>query len=141
MKKNLSAKDCGVKSALWDKFLDLMKKSLILSIFLFNIVAFAYAQKVTINARNQSVSNVLKTITRKTNVEFFYSDDVFDAQRRVNISVNKADVMAVIKELIGDNYKAEFVNNKLIVIALNTKANIGTATVAVVDEEVKIKGV
>lgn len=141
MKKNLSAKDCGVKSALWDKFLDLMKKSLILTIFLFNVVAFAYSQKVSINARNQSVSNVLKTITRKTNVEFFYSDDVFDAQRRVNISVNKADVMAVIKELIGDNYKAEFVNNKLIVIALNTKANIGTATVAVVDEEVKIKGV
>ncbi|WP_331138143.1 SusC/RagA family TonB-linked outer membrane protein [Flavobacterium sp.] len=141
MKKNLSAKDCGVKSALWDKFLDLMKKSLILTIFLFNVVAFAYSQKVSINARNQSVSNVLKTITRKTNVEFFYSDDVFDAQRRVNIAVNNADVMAVIKELIGDNYKAEFVNNKLIVIALNTKANIGTATVAAVDEDVKIKGV
>lgn len=139
MKKNLSAKDCGVKSALWDKFLDLMKKSLILTIFLFNIVAFAYSQKVSINARNQSVSNVLKTITRKTNVEFFYSDDVFDAQRRVNIAVNNADVMAVIKELIGDDYKAEFVNNKLIVIALNTKAKVGTASV--LQERVKIKGV
>ena len=65
MKKNLSAKDCGVKSALWDKFLDLMKKSLILSIFLFNIVAFAYSQNVTINERNQYVSAVLKTIKRK----------------------------------------------------------------------------
>lgn len=139
MKKNLSAKDCGVKSALWDKFLDLMKKSLILSIFLFNIVAFAYSQKVTINARNQSVSAVLKTITRKTNVEFFYSDDVFDAQRRVDISVNKADVMAVIKELIGDNYKAEFVNNKLIVIALNPK--VKPITASTLEEKVKIKGV
>jgi len=139
MKKNLSAKDCGVKSALWDKFLDLMKKSLILTIFLFNVVAFAYSQKVSINAKNQSVSNVLKTITRKTNVEFFYSDDVFDAQRRVNISVNNADVMAVIKELIGDNYKAEFANNKLIVIALNT--NIKTGTASVMAEKVKIKGV
>lgn len=139
MKKNLSAKDCGVKSALWDKFLDLMKKSLILSIFLFNIVALAYSQKVTINARNQSVSAVLKTITRKTNVEFFYSDDVFDAQRRVDISVNKADVMAVIKELIGDNYKAEFVNNKLIVIALNPK--VKPITASTLEENVKIKGV
>jgi len=139
MKKNLSAKDCGVKSALWDKFLDLMKKSLILTIFLFNIVAFAYSQKVSINARNQSVSSVLKTITRKTNVEFFYSDDVFDAQRMVNISANNTDIMVVLKELLGDNYKAEFVNNKLIVIALNTKAKIGTASV--LEEKVKIKGV
>lgn len=139
MKKKLSAKDCGGKSTLWDKFLNLMKKSLILSIFLFNIVAFAYSQKVTINARNQSVSAVLKTITRKTNVEFFYSDDVFDAQRRVDISVNKANVMAVIKELIGDNYKAEFVNNKLIVIALNPK--IKSITASTLEENVKIKGV
>ncbi|WP_417941226.1 SusC/RagA family TonB-linked outer membrane protein [Flavobacterium sp. RS13.1] len=139
MKKNLSAKDCGGKSTLWDKFLNLMKKSLILSIFLFNIVAFAYSQKVTINARNQSVSAVLKTITRKTNVEFFYSDDVFDAQRRVDISVNKADVMAVIKELIGDNYKAEFVNNKLIVIVLNPK--VKSITASTLEENVKIKGV
>jgi len=65
MKKNLSAKDCGVKSALWDKFLSIMRKSLILSIFLFNIVAFAYSQKVTLKARNQSVSSVLKSITKK----------------------------------------------------------------------------
>ncbi|WP_253202666.1 SusC/RagA family TonB-linked outer membrane protein [Flavobacterium sp. MC2016-06] len=116
-----------------------MKKSLILSIFLFNIVAFAYSQKVSINARNISVSSVLKSITKKTNVEFFYSDDMFDAQRRVNISVNNADVINVIKELIGDGFKAEFVNNKLIVIAVNQKAN--TVKSSVVDERVKIKGV
>ncbi|KFF04132.1 SusC/RagA family TonB-linked outer membrane protein [Flavobacterium reichenbachii] len=139
MKKKLSAKDCGVKSALWDKFLDIMKKSLILTIFLFNIVAFAYSQKVSINAKNQSVSNVLKTITKKTNVEFFYSDDVFDAQRRVNISVNNADIMNVIKELIGDDYKAELVNNKLIVIALTQKAK--TIKSSLTEERVKIKGV
>ncbi|PTT00141.1 SusC/RagA family TonB-linked outer membrane protein, partial [Flavobacterium sp. HMWF030] len=35
--------------------------------------------------------------------------------------------MAVIKVLIGDNYKAEFVNNNLIVIALNTKAAVSSA--------------
>jgi TonB-linked SusC/RagA family outer membrane protein len=139
MKKNLSAKDCGVKTTLWDKFLSIMKKSLILSIFLFNIVAFAYSQKVSINARNISVSSVLKSITKKTNVEFFYSDDMFDAQRRVNISVNNADVINVIKELIGDDFKAEFVNNKLIVIAINEKEN--TVKSSVLNERVKIKGV
>ncbi|CAD0000479.1 SusC/RagA family TonB-linked outer membrane protein [Flavobacterium salmonis] len=139
MKKNLSAKDCGIKSALWDKFLNVMKKSLLLSIFFFNIVAFAYSQKVTIKVKNQSVSSVLKTITRKTNVEFFYSDDVFNAQRRVDIAFDNADIMTVIKELIGDNYKAEFVNNKLIVIALNTK--VKTTTASVIEEKVKIKGV
>jgi TonB-linked SusC/RagA family outer membrane protein len=139
MKKNLSAKDCGVKSALWDKFLSIMRKSLILSIFLFNIVAFAYSQKVSISAKNVSVSTVLKSITKKTNVEFFYSDDVFDAHRRVDISVNKADIMSVIKELIGDDFKAEFVNNKLIVIALTEKAK--TIKSSITEERVKIKGV
>ncbi|GAA3774587.1 SusC/RagA family TonB-linked outer membrane protein [Flavobacterium ginsengiterrae] len=139
MKKKLSAKDCGVKSALWDKFLGIMRKSLILTIFLGHIAVFAYSQKVTINAKNQSVSTVLKTITRKTKVEFFYSDDLFDAQRRVNVEVNNADVMAVIKQLIGDNYKAEFVNNKLIVISQNAKLKTGTASV--MEEKIKIKGV
>ncbi len=139
MKKKLSAKDCGVKSALWDKFLCIMRKSLILTIFLGHIAVFAYSQKVTINAKNQSVSTVLKTITRKTKVEFFYSDDLFDAQRRVNVEVNNADVMAVIKQLIGDNYKAEFVNNKLIVISQNAKLKTGTASV--MEEKIKIKGV
>lgn len=138
MKKNLSAKDCGVKSALWDKFLSIMRKSLILSIFFTNIVAFAYSQKVSISARNVSVSTVLKSITKKTNVEFFYSDDVFDAQRRVNISVNNADIMNVIKELIGDDFKAEFINNKLIVIAVNEKSKTKDPEVL---EKVKIKGV
>ena len=127
MKKNLSAKVCEVKSALWDNFLSIMRKSIILSIFLFNIVAFASAQKITINARNKSIASVLKTITKKTNIEFFYSDDVFDSQRMVNITVKNVEVMAVIKELIGDNYKAEFVNNKLIVIALNQKAAVSSA--------------
>ena len=127
MKKNLSAKDCRVKSALWDNFLSIMRKSIILSIFLFNIVAFASAQKITLNAKNKSIASVLKTITKKTNVEFFYSDDTFDSQRIVNIAVNNAEIMAVIKELIGDNYKAEFVNNKLIVIALNTKAAVSSS--------------
>lgn len=139
MKKNLSAKVCGVKSALWDKFLVIMRKSLILTIFLGHIAAFAYSQKVSINAKNQSVASVLKTITRKTNVEFFYSDDLFDAQRRVNVEVNNAEVINVIKELIGDNYKAEFVNNKLIVISQNNKPKTGTASI--MEEKVKIKGV
>ena len=139
MKKNLSAKDCGVKSALWDKFLSIMRKSLILSILFSSIAAFAYSQKLSLKAKNQSVASVLKSITKKTNVEFFYSDDVFDAQRRVDIAVNNADVMAVIKQLIGEGYKAEFVNSKLIVIALNPK--VKTVQSSVMDEKVKIKGV
>ena len=139
MKKNLSAKDCGVKSALWDKFLSIMRKSLILSILFSSIAVFAYSQKLSLKAKNQSVASVLKSITKKTNVEFFYSDDVFDAQRRVDIAVNNADVMAVIKQLIGEGYKAEFVNSKLIVIALNPK--VKTVQSSVMDEKVKIKGV
>ncbi len=139
MKKNLSAKDCGVKSALWDKFLSIMRKSLILSILFSSIAVFAYSQKLSLKAKNQSVASVLKSITKKTNVEFFYSDDVFDAQRRVDITVNNADVMAVIKQLIGEGYKAEFVNSKLIVIALNPK--VKTVQSSVMDEKVKIKGV
>lgn len=139
MKKKLSAKDCGVKSALWDKFLSIMRKSLILSILFSSIAAFAYSQKLSLKAKNQSVASVLKSITKKTNVEFFYSDDVFDAQRRVDIAVNNADVMAVIKQLIGEGYKAEFVNSKLIVIALNPK--VKTIQSSVMDEKVKIKGV
>ena len=139
MKKKLSTKDCGVKSALWDKFLSIMRKSLILSILFSSIAAFAYSQKLSLKAKNQSVASVLKSITKKTNVEFFYSDDVFDAQRRVDITVNNADVMAVIKQLIGEGYKAEFVNSKLIFIALNPK--VKTVQSSVMDEKVKIKGV
>ncbi|GGF24130.1 SusC/RagA family TonB-linked outer membrane protein [Flavobacterium limi] len=116
-----------------------MKKSLLLSIFLGHIVVFAYSQKVTIKAKNQSIATVLKTITRKTNVEFFYSDDVFNAQGRVNLEAKNADVIAVVKELIGDGYKAEFINNKLIVISINNK--VKTATASVMAEKVKVKGV
>lgn len=116
-----------------------MRKSLILSILFSSIAVFAYSQKLSLKAKNQSVASVLKSITKKTNVEFFYSDDVFDAQRRVDITVNNADVMAVIKQLIGEGYKAEFVNSKLIVIALNPK--VKTVQSSVMDEKVKIKGV
>lgn len=139
MKKNLSAKDCGVKSALWDKFLSIMRKSLILSILFSSITAFAYSQKLSLKAENKSVASVLKSITKKTNVEFFYSDDVFDAQRRINISVNNADIINVLKELIGDDFKAEFVNDKLIVIALKNKPRTVPSSIMV--GRVKIKGV
>jgi TonB-linked SusC/RagA family outer membrane protein len=139
MKKNLSAKDCGVKSALWDKFLCIMRKSLILSIFFCNIVAFAYSQKVSITAKNESLSTVLKSITKKTKVEFFYSDDVFDATRKVNISVNNTDILIVLKQIIGENFKAEFINNKLIAIAVNEKPKAVKSVL--IGEKVKVQGI
>jgi TonB-linked SusC/RagA family outer membrane protein len=139
MKKKLSAKDCGVKSALWDKFLCIMRKSLILSIFFCNIVAFAYSQKVSITAKNESLSTVLKSITKKTKVEFFYSDDVFDAARKVNISVNNTDIMIVLKQIIGENFKAEFINNKLIAIAVNEKPKAVKSVF--IGEKVKVQGI
>ena len=52
----------------------------------------AIAQPVTLNAQNQTIRQVLRTVEKDCNYRFFYSEDLKDLSKKVTIKVNKAEI-------------------------------------------------
>ncbi len=140
MKKNVSRERGDLKSALRNKFLYVMRKSIILSIFLAHVVSFASAQKVNINIKNQSISSIFKSITKQTNLEFFYSDNSFDANKIISVKASNENAVDLVGRIVGKQFKVEVIDGNRIIIALDkTKKNDASSTNADV-VEIEIKG-
>ncbi|TRZ41292.1 SusC/RagA family TonB-linked outer membrane protein [Robertkochia solimangrovi] len=127
MKKKLSTTCCGVSANYADKLLELMRKSLILFILFTNIAVFAFSQKVTIKVKNQPISEILRSISQKTGVDFFYSDMLFNAGKQATLNVKDIDILTLTNELIGIHYRAKFAGAKMIVIVPAEDQNVYSA--------------
>ncbi|GAA4292359.1 TonB-dependent receptor [Aestuariibaculum suncheonense] len=87
-----------------------------LFIILFNIGAFAFSQKITLNLNGVPLHEALRTISDKANIDFFYSDDTLDINRIVNIEFVDTDVEVIVSNLIGSGFKLEEQSNGLYLI-------------------------
>lgn len=124
MKKKLSTSKCGSQSITIDKLQTLMKKSLILCILFLNISIYAFSQKVNLNVKNQTLAQVLHDITKQTGVDFFYSDQVINAEEKVTVTANNTNILEVVNKIIGAKYKAKFAKDKMIVIVPVKETNL-----------------
>lgn len=65
------------------------------------VVAVAQVHTVTIVAQNEPLAKVMKQIEKQSGYTFFYSDKTVDTSRLVTINAVDKDVLAVVKELFG----------------------------------------
>lgn len=73
------------------------------------------SRKVTLNFRNTSIEEILKSIETE-DFAFTYSAEVFDVKKRVSINVKQESIAAVLEKLfIGQNMECQQMGNKLLI--------------------------
>lgn len=91
---------------------------LFLSIMQVAASAYSQADKVTINAQNKPVREIFNEIQEKSSYRFFYSDDLIDLNKKINIASKNQSVETVLADIStqsGLNY--QILEENLIVIS------------------------
>ena len=76
-----------------------LQRKLLLAVLLLAVSAswmYAQTRKITLDADNQSVAQVLKQIEQKSGFTFFYKDNVVDLNRKVSVSAKDEDILSVL---------------------------------------------
>ena len=98
-----------------------IKRSGLLLLFLF-LSASLYSQ-ITVSVQNQSIRQILKTIERNSDYQFFYNDDLTSLDVITSLVVTNSSIESVMSKLLNNTditYKKEKEN--LIVLTLKAKA-------------------
>lgn len=75
-------------------------------------------------------------IRRDYNVNFFYSDDELNVERKVNASVSDKSLLQAVSSLVGPNYKVEVSDDNMVVITPLKRSKDRTSA----QDQVKISG-
>jgi len=118
-----------------EKLLMTMKLALIIVFFsVLQVSANVYSQiTVTLDVKNESVREVLKTIEQQSQVRFFYSDDLLAMDERIDLKADNENIISVLSDIFSE-YPLAFktYDNNLIVIGpkklLQDKKISGTVT-------------
>lgn len=121
MKKKLTALKCWYFYIPKHTLLALMKKSLILFLLLLSFSVHSFSQRISLNMENVKISEALKEIRKKTNMDFFYSDDELNVEKYISVNFENIDLIKVVSAIVGNGYKVEEVNNSVILITPITK--------------------
>ncbi|MEQ7802007.1 carboxypeptidase-like regulatory domain-containing protein [Pedobacter sp. ASV1-7] len=101
-----------------------MKLLLILAMLTLHTRASLYSQsRVTIELKNTTLSNVLKTIEQKTSYRFAYSNEVVPFKNLVSIDVKNAEISDVMVKLLEKLPLTFNVIKNIVVISANDKLN------------------
>ncbi|MFT0673113.1 TonB-dependent receptor [Bacteroides hominis] len=107
--------------AVWKKFPLTMK---LLFVFSFCFVGLlcasdSYAQRTIINveAKNQTVKEVLSQIESQSEFSFFYNDSHVDINRRVSISTGYNNIFTILNEVFKNTNVKYVINNKKIILS------------------------
>ncbi|MDR0700762.1 MAG: SusC/RagA family TonB-linked outer membrane protein [Tannerella sp.] len=92
-----------------------MKNKFLLSvIFLLTIGSMSYAQKVTLDFRQEKLGKVLEAITKQTGKSFSYSRPVINPDEWVSISVDGEELYSVLTQIIDtDRVEIEITDKKV----------------------------
>ncbi|MES1249095.1 MAG: carboxypeptidase-like regulatory domain-containing protein, partial [Chitinophaga rupis] len=89
----------------------------ITTIFSLHMAAFAYSQKtISINARKESLGNVLTQIEKHSNYRFLYNDNPIFEKNRITFSVRDASLDEVMSKVLAGTGLTYSVNKKDLVI-------------------------
>ncbi|MDO5977852.1 SusC/RagA family TonB-linked outer membrane protein [Flavivirga spongiicola] len=131
MKKKSTTRLCRLFERRKEILLLLMKRCLILSILFFNIAAFSYSQKITLELGKTKLSEAFKGIKKATKVDFFFSHRELDVDRVVMVNYKDTDVLKIVSDLVGSNFKVQLNENILLI----TPVSIGNF-----QNVIKVKG-
>ncbi|NIG52954.1 SusC/RagA family TonB-linked outer membrane protein [Chitinophaga sp. Cy-1792] len=79
-------------------------------------------QRISVNVRNQSISNVLYEIERQTNLNFVYDGDIASRQEPVSITAKNMAVQEVLKDVFKNDFTYTVIGDKVIVRNAETHA-------------------
>ena len=97
--------------------------TILLLLLLLPSVLQAQTRKISINAKNQTVAQVMKEIEQKSGFTFLYKDDAVDTKRRVSVSATDEDVLEILKKVFaGTSTEAEIVNRNINLVKSNKPA-------------------
>jgi len=107
-----------------------MKISALLSIIMiFSTYANSYSQvEISIEAENQPIIKVLDEIESETNLRFIFGSEIYDFQKLISISVDKAKLNEVIK-LIFENRLSYDLNENVVLLKKSTEKQVAINTI------------
>jgi TonB-linked SusC/RagA family outer membrane protein len=80
------------------------------------VSAFAQAVRFTISARQISITDLFhKMKEQQKNLDFFYSNDEFDASRKIDINVSNASLDELMRIVLHTSYTYELIDNHLVI--------------------------
>ena len=105
------------------KLLLKMKLSLILVfITVLQVSANVYSQtSVTLDIREKSIREVLKSIEQQTDIRFFFSDDLLAMNNLINLKADNKNIISVLDDMLLESpltYKA-YENNLIVIVPRN----------------------
>ena len=112
------------------RFILNMKISALLSIIMvFSSFANSYSQvEISIEAENQPIIKVLDEIESETNLRFIFGSEIYDFQKLISISVDKAKLNEVIK-LIFENRLSYDLNENVVLLKKSTEKQVAINTI------------
>lgn len=130
MQKHCNAQSFWVIKSLWnilDKIPRVMKLHLFLLICSIGLVQAtnSYAQTVLVNleARNQTVKDLLNEIENQSGFSFFFNTRHVDLQRKVSVSVQKSDLFKVLETIFAGTDVSYSVLDKKIILSAEAKSS------------------
>lgn len=99
-----------------------------------------FAQKVSLNYSQQSLKNVLQSISRQTGYTLAYSKEVVDLNDNVSIQVQNADLSVAMAKLFASRNLSYEIKDKKIYIADNSPRTEARSTASQQTENVQIRG-
>jgi TonB-linked SusC/RagA family outer membrane protein len=83
------------------------------------LFSFQLTAQVTVDARNQSIRQILSTIERAGFYKFFYNDDLLSLNRQTSLSVKDVSIEAAMNQLLANtDITYRKIDNNLIVLTL-----------------------
>ena len=112
----------------WQKLFRMMRLSVILLLVgMMPVTASVYSQstKLSFEARNQKIVDVLKTIEDQTKFSFFYKNEQVDVNRRVSMDVENKSVGEILEAIFKDsNVRFKFFSDNLILLSSEDPENV-----------------
>jgi len=84
----------------------------------------SYSQNLNLDYKNTAVKQVLEDIKEQSDVEFFYSNDDFDINVKIDISIQNGTLEEVLQEILPANLQYKVVDRTVII----SKAKMQEAT-------------
>ncbi|MEP6595765.1 MAG: TonB-dependent receptor [Ginsengibacter sp.] len=106
------------KKPFLSKLVLVMKLIIVFLFITLQVSAKGFGQeKITLNAKETSIANVLSSIEKKTHYRFLYNNNIESLKLKVSLAVQDADLKVVLNEVLkSTNLSYQFMENNLVVI-------------------------
>ena len=123
------------------KTMIIMQLSIFIILFsVFSVSAATYSQstKLTINAKDASISEIFDQIEKQSDFYFFYNKDVFKDSKKISVKFKDKGISDILDEILKNSGMTYEINNKYIYII---KKNDESPLSVVQQNEIEVTGV